>query len=53
MLDSSGDRAALESSVQQITLPLESALVDPMPKDVLPLAEARKMDLEMAVIMQV
>ena len=24
-----------------------------MPKDVLPLAEARKMDLEMAVIMQV
>lgn len=48
-----GDRASLESTIQQVTLPLESALVDPMPKDVLPLSEARKMDLEMAVIMQV
>ena len=46
------DRASLESTIQQVTLPLESALVDPMPKEVLPLAEARKMDLEMAVIMQ-
>jgi len=34
-------------------LPLESALVDPLPKEVLPIAEARKIDLEMAVIMQV
>lgn len=48
-----GDRASLESTVQQVSLPLESVLVDPLPKDVLPLSEARKMDLEMAVIMQV
>lgn len=48
-----GDRASLEGTIQQISLPLESVLVDPIPKDVLPLAEARKMDLEMAVIMQV
>ena len=34
-------------------MPLESALVDPLPKEVLPIAEARKIDLEMAVIMQV
>lgn len=46
------DRASLESTIQQVTLPLESALVDPLPREVLPLAEARKMDLEMAVIMQ-
>jgi hypothetical protein len=43
----------LESTVQQVSLPLESALVDPLPKEVLPIAEARKIDLEMAVIMQV
>lgn len=49
----SGDRASLESTIQQVSLPLESVLVDPMPKDLLPIAEARKMDLEMAVIMQV
>lgn len=48
-----GDRASLEGTVQQVSLPLESVLVDPLPKDVLPLSEARKMDLEMAVIMQV
>ena len=48
-----GDRASLESTIQQVSLPLESALIDPLPKDLLPLAEARKMDLEMAVIMQV
>ena len=39
--------------MQQVSLPLESALVDPLPKEVLPQAEARKMDLEMVVIMQV
>ena len=50
---SSVDRASLECTIQQVSLPLESVLVDPMPKDVLPLADARKMDLEMAVIMQV
>ena len=47
------DRASLECTIQQVSLPLESVLVDPMPKDMLPLADARKMDLEMAVIMQV
>nr|CAH0099402.1 unnamed protein product [Daphnia galeata] len=47
-----GDRASLENTVQQVSLPLESVLVDPLPKEVLPLAEARKIDLEMAVIMQ-
>lgn len=47
------DRASLEGTIQQVSLPLESVLIDPMPKDVLPLADARKMDLEMAVIMQV
>uniref|UniRef100_A0A0P4YFD7 Colorectal mutant cancer protein n=1 Tax=Daphnia magna TaxID=35525 RepID=A0A0P4YFD7_9CRUS len=47
-----GDRASLENTVQQVSLPLESVLVDPLPKDVLPLGEARKIDLEMAVIMQ-
>jgi len=46
------DRASLECTIQQVSLPLESVLVDPMPKDMLPLADARKMDLEMAVIMQ-
>lgn len=46
------DRTSLECTIQIVSLPLESVLVDPMPKDVLPLAEARKMDLEMAVIMQ-
>ena len=48
-----GDRASFESTIQQVTLPLESALIDPLPREVLPLAEARKMDLEIAVIMQV
>jgi hypothetical protein len=48
-----GDRSSLENTVQQVSLPLESVLVDPLPKEVLPLAEARKIDLEMAVIMQV
>ncbi|EFX90286.1 hypothetical protein DAPPUDRAFT_309841 [Daphnia pulex] len=47
-----GDRSSLENTVQQVSLPLESVLVDPLPKEVLPLAEARKIDLEMAVIMQ-
>lgn len=46
------DRVNLEASIQLVTLPLESALVDPLPRDILPLADARKMDLEMAVIMQ-